>query len=177
MNFLKKHYKKLLLICLICLTLVFLYFFLRFGMLLTHAPYASVESYEFNIGSDELESEIEIFKQNNPNLNPPADDPIFGSSAYDSTQEYDYYLPIYFYYPENQIILLTLLMEGDRNHSALGFYSIINPKENSRINDKEINFSLGCSDNIKQKKLFEERIVNPLHKQIREKYKRLKQKK
>ena len=72
---------------------------------------------------------------------------------------------------------MTLLMEGGKNHSALGFYSIINPKEKSRINDKEVNFSLGFFENIQQKKLFEDRIVNPLHKQIREKYKNLKPKK
>lgn len=174
MKSLNKKYKILIIGCAIVLPL---YFFLKFAMLLGHAPYASVESYEFNIGSDELEYEIDIFKKNNPKLNPPADDPIFGSSAYDSTQEYDYYLPIYFYYPEKQVILLTMLMEGDKNHSALGFYKILDPKDRSTKNDKEINFSLGFFENIKQKKLFEERIVNPLHKQIREKYKHLKQKK
>jgi len=174
MKKLKKKYKILIIVGVIILPL---YFFLKFAMLLGHAPYVSVERYEFNIGSDELESEIEIFKKNNPNLNPPADDPIFGSSAYDSTQEYNYFLPIYFYYPDKQVILMTLLMEGGKNHSALGFYSIINPKEKSRINDKEVNFSLGFFENIQQKKLFEDRIVNPLHKQIREKYKNLKPKK
>ena len=142
-----------------------------------HTPYDSVEYYEFNIGSDELESEIEILKEKNPDLNPPADDPVYGNSDDYAAPNYDYYLPIYFYYKDKQVVILTLLSEGDCNHSSMAFYKIIDIKNRSKENVKEINYSFGCSENKKQLNLFEERIVNPLRKQIREKYKDLKQKK
>ena len=167
MNLKNKKYMRLLIIG---LSIVLLCLLIKYLMIFND----NIEYYKFNIGRLELVSEIEKFKKFHPKLNPSVDDPIFGNVSYD----YENYLsPIYFYYPENKYILKTYVFENGKNKSSLGLEVIIDLKDDTSKRYKDINLSLGYFENQKQLKLFEERIVNPLHKQIREKYKRLKQKK
>jgi hypothetical protein len=175
MKTLNKRYKITIIIGSVCCILITLCFIVKFVTNFTHISYSCIEYYKFEVSKSELLSEIEKFKELHPEWNPPVIDPIFGNRIYDTNR---YMAPMFFYYPEKQLILATVVVETPKkNQSALGFYKIQNPKDNSRVNDKEINFSLSSSENKKQLKLFEERIVNPLHKQIKEKYKHLKQKK
>ncbi|MEI6090526.1 MAG: hypothetical protein WCR42_08755 [bacterium] len=161
----KKKYKIIILVLVI---IIFLYFFVKFVTNFTHISYSSIEYYKFEVSKLELLSEIVKFKELHPELNPLIDDPIFGNSEYDKNV---YMAPMFFYYSDKQRVLYTVVVETPRkNQSAIGFYLIINPKDKSRENDEEINFSLSSAENKKQLKLFEERIVNPLHKQIQEKY-------
>ncbi|MEI6090196.1 MAG: hypothetical protein WCR42_07080 [bacterium] len=134
-----------------------------------HPSYGGIEYYKFNITRSELLSEIEKFKELHPELNPPIDMPIFGNSEFDTNS---YMAPMFFYYRNKQRVLYTVVVKTPKiNQSALGFYKILDPKDRSTKNDEEINISLGLFENIKQKKLFEEKIVNPLRIQIRKKYK------
>jgi hypothetical protein len=171
----KKSFKEIYPIIVMVVALILgIYLFLKEAREIAYPPYASIEYYKFNINKLELVAEIEKFKELHPELNPPNDDPIFGNSIFNPN---DYMAPMFFYYPEKQKVLYTVVVESSKNNqSKLGFYRIIDLKDRYK-NVEEINYTLGCSDNRKQLKLFEERIVNPLHKQIREKYKRLKQKK
>ncbi len=155
--------------------IVLVYFIFHFLVQFMHPSYSGIEYYKFNINKLELVAEIEKFKEIHPELNPPKDMPIFGNSEYDP---HNYMFPMFFYYRDKQRVLYTVVVEAPKkNQSALGFYRIIDPNDRSRKNDEEINISLGYFKNKKQLKLFEERIINPLHKQIREKYKHLKNKK
>jgi len=165
----KKKYKIIIGVPLITIALyLFIKLFLFIGMGFS-GPYANCEIYKFNISHSELVSEIEKFRILHPRLVPPLDDPIFGNVSYDST---DLWSAIYFYYPDNKKILMTFVYHEDNNKSSLAFNQIWNPRVYGSQNHAAINSSIGYFENIKQKRIFEDRIVNPLHKQIREKYRR-----
>jgi len=179
----KKSFKEIYPIIVMAIALIIgIYLFLKEAMEIASPPYCHVEHYEFNIGSDELVSEIDKFKEKNPNLKLPVNLLYDNSSENDSTdktQNFRDYPLINFYYSDKHYILTTFVFGKDKSHSNLGFsgFTNLNEETSTSTGYKEINNSLGCSENKKQLKLFEERIVNPLHKQIREKYKNLKPKK
>jgi len=167
----KKKYKIIIGFPLIAISLyLFVKLFLFIGMGFS-GPYANCEIYKFNISHSELVSEIEKFRILHPRLVPPSDDPIFGNASYDST---DLWSAIYFYYPDNKNILMTFVYHEDNNKSSLAFNAIWNPNVEDSQNHGDINSSIGYFENIKQKRIFVDRIVNPLHKQIQEKYRRSK---
>jgi len=157
---LNKITKRIILIVIIIISVLGM---LKCASIIGHHQYDSVEEYSFKISPEELLFEIHKFKELNPNLKPP-ENLLYPSSD----PEFD--IPLeYFYYADKHDVLMTLVISKANGYSSLGFNSVINLEDNSR---KEINFSFGCSDNRKQLKLFEDRIVNPLRKQIRDKYKK-----
>ncbi len=128
--------------------------------------YSYTESYEFDLTRKELATAIFKFRELNPNLLPPSDN-IFSNQPYDFN---DIFSHIYFYYPNENYIVITIVSGNmdNRNISYLGFFSIIDLNDSTKNKYKDINESIDYYENQKLLKMFENRILNPLKKQIKE---------
>lgn len=131
-------------------------------------PYA--ENYELPYPEEKVKEAIIKFKQKNPEYLVPkvtiqnqgswdlADEPIKDPS---------YWYKFYFYYKNENQILFTWTSSLSKDKTTLAFVSINNGLDIG--NWKNINKDFSVADNKKQKKIFEERILNKIKDELNEK--------
>ena len=114
-------------------------------------PY--VEKYEFEMEETDLIEAINNFKKKNPQYNVPIE-----LQLVDERDSHWYH--IYFYFPEENQILHTWTRSTKIGKTTFAYVSV---NEGLTLgNWKHINKDFSASENEKQKKLFEERIVKQL---------------
>lgn len=117
-------------------------------------PYA--ERYELDIEYNELINIIKQFKTENPSYCVP----IFVHLNDGKTEKNDLWFHIYFYYKDKNQIVYTWIRKSDMNKTTLAFVSI-----NYGLtlgNWQEINKDFNYIENLKQKEIFEDRILNKI---------------
>lgn len=118
-------------------------------------PYA--EHYELNVDEDLAIKTVQNFKKNNPQFNVPEQAQLDdGRGGNDGGHWYH----VYFYYPKENQIILTWTRRESKTKTTFAFVGV---GEGLTLgNWKEINKDFSNSENILQKKRFEERILNQI---------------
>ena|SRR6218665_2596539 len=122
-------------------------------------PYA--EKYEVDVDETVLIQAIENFKDDNPKYKVPLGQPDLHDGR---NQQENLWYHIYFYYPTENQIIYTWTRSLGKNKTTFAFVSI-----NQGLilgNWKDINKDFNTSENDRQKKIFEDRILNELLKKL-----------
>ncbi len=124
-------------------------------------PYA--ETYEFNCNERKLIESIQKFKKIHPEYNVSDTTELIDGRSDDSR---DYWYHIYFYIPEEKVVLYTWVRQGFDSTTTFAYVSVL-----YNVNDhitawewKRINDDFSWSENRKELKKFRKRIVEPLRK-------------
>ncbi len=124
-------------------------------------PYA--ETYKLNFPESEVKTAINKFKQEHPEYTVPKVT-IDGKATLDlideQSKEQNHWYFVYFYYPKEKQIILTWTQPTEKGKTTFAFVSI---NEGLTIgNWKEINKDFSIYENEREKKKFEERILNKI---------------
>jgi len=123
-------------------------------------PYA--EKYVINYPEDSVISAIKIFKKENPKFSVPLvtiDGTNFWSLEDGKTKDSLWY-SFYFYYEEDNQIILTLVRQSEKNKTVISLVSI---NKGLKIGQwQRINKDLTSKENRKQKEKFEKEILNTI---------------
>ena len=124
-------------------------------------PYA--ETYELNSSEEQVKTAINKFKQEHPEYVVPKVT-IDGKAAWDLIDEQskdpNHWYIVYFYFPEENKIILTWTRPTEKGKTTFAFVSI---NEGLTLgNWKMINKDFTRSGNKEEKKKFEERILNKI---------------
>ncbi len=145
-----KHLKVPILIAFAVMILAWLIYF---AMNFAQTMYPNAEYYKTDFTYSELVAQVKAFKQNVIKYNPP------DSLGYiDQKDDYDSYI-FHIYYAENDEILFCVVKNNQVKSSIL-FVSIAKAGKLSYWED--INRDFDDDANEYQKKLFKERIVDPI---------------
>lgn len=120
-------------------------------------PYAEI--YTIDASEEDLISQVELFKENNPQYNVPIQVGLIDGRA-DSS---DHWYHIYFYYPEEHQILYTWVRAENKNKTTFAFVSINYGLILGKW--KDINKDLDKEENKKQIEKFEQLILNKIKNQ------------
>jgi hypothetical protein len=125
-------------------------------------PYA--EKYELNYSEEQVKAAIAKFKREEPQYLVPKVT-INNKGSWDLTdgqsKEPSHWYGVYFYYKSENKILFTWIRPAGKNKTTLAFVSI---NEGLNLpNWKRINKDFGFFENRRQKKDFEERILDKIN--------------
>jgi hypothetical protein len=124
-------------------------------------PYA--ETYELNYSEEEVKTAINKFKQEHSEYIVPKVT-VDGVASWDlideQSKEPNHWYGVYFYYKNENKIIYTWTRSAEKGKTTFAFVSI----NNGLIlgNWKRINKDFSRSENEKEKKKFEERILNKI---------------
>ncbi len=124
-------------------------------------PYA--ETYELDFSEEEVKQAVNEFKQEHPEYTVPKvtiENKGFFDLLDGQSKEPSHWYNIYFYYKNENRILYTWTRPFDENKTAFALVSINNGLNIG--NWKEINKDFSCTENKKEKKKFEEQILNKI---------------
>ncbi len=137
--------------------IIFCYGIYKFAELMAPGSYPYAERYELNIADSDLIRKIIKFKTSNPQFIPPESIGLKDGKSSDT----DLWYHVYFYYPlENEILYTWIRSDGKK--SILAFVSICIGTNIYNNSWREINRDFNNSENMAQKKKFEEMILNKL---------------
>ena len=122
--------------------------------------YPYVELYPMNINETKLITAIENFKKNNPKNCPPSQLNIHDGKS----DKNDNWYNIYFYYPEEDQLVLTWTRYENKNNTSFALVSI---NQGLTLGHwKSINEDFTDEENKEQLHKFEERILNKIKKDL-----------
>ncbi len=124
-----------------------------FGWYMSPGSYSRAEVYEIRIPEDSLIMKIKNFKNLNPEYKVP-------ESAYYQDHRERFYYHIYLYYPIEKKVVHTWT-RGDKHESTFAFVATWSINSINR-DYKEANGGFWWWKNRRDKRLFEERILNKL---------------
>jgi hypothetical protein len=146
-------------VIIICvLVLVFL------GGMLGAGPYGYAQQYEFNVSKDQLIKSIERFKSENIAFDPPQN-----STENDTLDTLTTHFNVKVYYPDERTIVYFFINDdGDNNGKS--FINLVSVDEGlNQGNYKLVNRDFDRSKNLEVKKEFEDRILNKLKLEYKDK--------
>ncbi|MEP6711626.1 MAG: hypothetical protein ABJA37_04375 [Ferruginibacter sp.] len=129
--------------------------------------YSYAETYELNYSEEKTKKAINDFKQENPDFLVPKTT-IKNQGSYDLVdepiKEPSYWYCFYFYYKNENKIILTLTRSVSKDKSLIAFVSINEGLDLGHWKDINKNFSSSQDD--KEKRKFEERILNKIKEKL-----------
>ena len=132
--------------------------------------YSYAETYELNYSEEVIKKAINEFKLDNPDFLVPKTT-IKNQGSYDlideQLKEPSYWYSFYFYYKNENKILLTLVRSVSQGKSLIAFVSINAGLDLGHW--KDINKDFSSSEDKQEKKIFEERILNRLKEKLNKK--------
>ncbi len=128
-------------------------------------PYA--ETYELNYSEEQVKTAIKEFKQEHPEYIVPKVT-IDGQSTWDlideQSKEPNHWYIVYFYFPKENKIIFTWTRPAEKGKTTFAFVSI---NEGLILgNWKLINKDFSRKENNKEKKKFEEQILNKIKEKL-----------
>jgi len=134
------------------------------GGMLGAGPYGYAQQYEFNVNKNQLIKSIERLKSENIVSNPPQD-----YAEYDSLDTLTLHFNVKVYYPDENTIVYFFINDKPDN-TGKSFINLVSVNEGlHQENYKLVNKDLDRSENLKIKKEFENRILNKLRLQYKDK--------
>lgn len=127
-----------------------------------HFPYA--ERYKLMISQSDMLSAIERFKKENPEYCIPAEMHDL-SDGHGEGPVYPWYR-IYFYYPAENEVLFTWIRQTPHIADTITIFAFVSVENVTTRSWKKINKDLSDSENIEQKKKFEERILKKIEEKL-----------
>ncbi len=146
--------KKYLLIVLV--SLIALAVLIYLGKLFSPGSYGDAEKYELSIRESDLIEKIETFKTENPQYKVP-DEVGLVDGRHDAG---DHWYHIYFFYPQENQIVYAWVRKSGKQKTTLAFVSVNDGLVPGKW--KDVNKDFSSSENEKQIRKFEDRILNKL---------------
>lgn len=147
-------------IIIITLIMIIIGWVIWFGINFAPGSYPYAEEYELNVNENILTEAIQNFKKDNPQYIVPEQVQLNDGPGGDR----DLWYFIYFYYPQEDQIVCTWTRRISKEKTTFAFVGI--NQGLSLGNWKDINKDFSRSDNNKEKKKFEERILNKIREQL-----------
>lgn len=129
--------------------------------------YSYAETYELNYSEEVIKKAINEFKLENPDFLVPKTT-IKNKGSFDlideQLKESSYWYSFYFYYKNENKILLTLVRSISQDKSLIAFVSINAGLDLGHW--KDINKDFSSSEDKQEKKIFEERILDRIKEKL-----------
>jgi hypothetical protein len=123
--------------------------------------YPNAEIYELNYNETELINAIVSFKKENPEYCVPQSTNLIDGR---STERDDHWYHVYFYYKKENKMINTWIRQSNKTSTSFALVSI-----NDGLilgNWKELNRDFSKEENEKEKRIFEERVLNKIKNQL-----------
>jgi hypothetical protein len=131
--------------------------FYKIAKVFSPGSYPYSEIYEMDMNDSLLIEQIQQFKQKNNSYKVPLESDLVDDTYNKESNRFIFY----FYYKEENKIVMTWVRSIDKEHSQLGIVSISDGIE--LANTKELNNDYGFSETIKEREKFENKILKNLN--------------